>query len=156
MWRILCVLAINVRIYCEQVSIHASWSWINNVGNDYSKIILVNSTHLHTCVHCVMVPSAQTTISITVTFMCHSLISSLVLIQTCVKSFVLLYFHSKTCWETLAVTIQLYGCTTWTLTKPMEQKIDGNYTTFLEAAPHKTTAVWQLTSHLTNHPNETS
>ena len=31
------------------------------------------------------------------------------------------------------VSIQLYGCTTWTLTKWLEKKLDGNYTRMLYA-----------------------
>ena len=31
------------------------------------------------------------------------------------------------------VSIQLYGCTTWTLTKRLEKKLDGNYTRMLRA-----------------------
>ena len=50
-----------------------------------------------------------------------------------------------------AVTlILLYGCTTWTLTKRLEKKLDGNYTRMLRAnleqvlaaTPHKTPTVW--------------
>ena len=35
--------------------------------------------------------------------------------------------------QTAVVSIQLYGCTTWTLTKWMEKKLDGNYTRILRA-----------------------
>ena len=31
------------------------------------------------------------------------------------------------------MSILLYGCTTWTLTKRLEKKIDGNYTRMLRA-----------------------
>ena len=31
----------------------------------------------------------------------------------------------------IALSILLYGCTTWTLTKRMEKKLDGNYTRML-------------------------
>ena len=43
--------------------------------------------------------------------------------------------------------IQLYGCTTWTLTKRMEKKLDGNYTRMLRAILNKS---WkqQLYGHL--------
>ena len=34
-------------------------------------------------------------------------------------------------------TILLYGCTTWTLTKPMEKKLDFNYTRMLRAILNK-------------------
>ena len=35
------------------------------------------------------------------------------------------------------VSIQLYGFTTWTLTKRMEKKLDGNYTRMLQAIWNK-------------------
>ena len=35
------------------------------------------------------------------------------------------------------VSIQLYGCTTWTLTKRMGKKLDGNYTRMLRAILNK-------------------
>ena len=35
------------------------------------------------------------------------------------------------------VSILLYGCTTWTLTKRMEKKLDGNYTRMLRAILNK-------------------
>ena len=39
-----------------------------------------------------------------------------------------------------------YGCTTWTLTKRLEKKLDGNYTRMLQAILNKS---WQ--QHLTRH-----
>ena len=42
------------------------------------------------------------------------------------------------------MSILLYGCTTWTLTKLIEKKLDGNYTRMLRAILNKT--YWQ---HLT-------
>ena len=33
--------------------------------------------------------------------------------------------------QAVSVSILLYGCTTWTLTKQMEKKLDGNYTRML-------------------------
>ena len=39
--------------------------------------------------------------------------------------------------QAAAVSILLYGCTTWTLTKPMEKKLDGNYTRMLWAILNK-------------------
>ena len=35
--------------------------------------------------------------------------------------------------QATVVLILLYGCTTWTLTKRMEKKLDGNYTRMLRA-----------------------
>ena len=43
-------------------------------------------------------------------------------------------------------SILLYGCTTWTLTKRLEKKLDGNYTRMLRAILNKS---WQ--QHPTRH-----
>ena len=42
--------------------------------------------------------------------------------------------------QAAVVSILLYGCTTWTLTKRLEKKIDGNYTRMLRAILNKS---WQ-------------
>ena len=44
------------------------------------------------------------------------------------------------------VSILLYGCTTWTLTKRLEKKLDGNYTRMLRAILNKS---WR--QHATKH-----
>ena len=44
------------------------------------------------------------------------------------------------------VSILLYGCTTWTLTKRLEKKLDGNYTRMLGAILNKS---WR--QHSTRH-----
>ena len=44
------------------------------------------------------------------------------------------------------MSILPYGCTTWTLTKQMEKKLDGNYTRMLQAILNKS---WR--QHLTKH-----
>ena len=44
------------------------------------------------------------------------------------------------------MSILLYGCTTWTLTKRLEKKLDGNYTRILRAILNKS---WR--QHPTNH-----
>ena len=48
--------------------------------------------------------------------------------------------------QAVVVSILLYGCTTWTLTKPLEKKLDGNYTRMLQAILNKS---WQ--QHPTRH-----
>ena len=48
--------------------------------------------------------------------------------------------------QTAAVLILLYGCTTWTLTKRLEKKLDGNYTRMLRAILNKS---WR--QHPTKH-----
>ena len=40
-------------------------------------------------------------------------------------------------WTAVVVSILLYACTTWTLTKRMEKKLDGNYTRMLWAIPNE-------------------
>ena len=42
--------------------------------------------------------------------------------------------------QAAVVSIQLYGCLTWTLTKRLEKKLDGNYTRMLRAILNKS---WQ-------------
>ena len=48
--------------------------------------------------------------------------------------------------QAAVVSILLYGCTTWTLTKRLEKKLDGNYTRILRAILNK--SWWQ---HSTRH-----
>ena len=48
--------------------------------------------------------------------------------------------------QVAVLSILLYGCTTWTLTKQLEKKLDGNYTRMLRAILNK--SWWQ---HPTRH-----
>ena len=48
--------------------------------------------------------------------------------------------------QTAVVSILLYGCTTWTLTKRREKKLDGNYTRMLRTILNKS---WR--QHTTRH-----
>ena len=48
--------------------------------------------------------------------------------------------------QAAVTSILLYGCTTWTLTKRLEKKLDGNYTRMLQAILNKS---WR--QHLTRH-----
>ena len=48
--------------------------------------------------------------------------------------------------QAVVVSILLYGCTTWTLTKLLEKKLDGNYTRMLRAVLNKS---WR--QHPTKH-----
>ena len=48
--------------------------------------------------------------------------------------------------QAAVVSILQYGCTTWTLTKRMEKKLDGNYTRMLQAILNKS---WR--QHPTKH-----
>ena len=48
--------------------------------------------------------------------------------------------------QAVVTSILLYGCTTWTLTKRLEKKLDGNYTRMLRAILNK--SWWQ---HPTRH-----
>ena len=48
--------------------------------------------------------------------------------------------------QAVVASILLYGCTTWTLTKWLEKKLDGNYTRMLQAILNKS---WR--QHPTRH-----
>ena len=39
--------------------------------------------------------------------------------------------------QAMAMSVLLYGCTTWALTKRMEKKLDGNHTRMLHAVLNK-------------------
>ena len=52
----------------------------------------------------------------------------------------------RSIFQAAVVSILLYGCTTWTLTKEMEKKLDGNYTRMLQAILDKS---WR--QHPTKH-----
>ena len=41
--------------------------------------------------------------------------------------------RKRSFFQSVVVSVLLYGCTTWTLTKHMEKKLDGNYTRMLPA-----------------------
>ena len=45
----------------------------------------------------------------------------------------------RSIFQAAVVSILLYGCTTWTLTKRLEKKLDGNYTRMLQAILNKST-----------------
>ena len=63
--------------------------------------------------------------------------------------------------QAAVMSILLYRCTTWTLTKRLEMKLDGNLhknaasniEQVMEAAPHKAAAVLPLTTHHENYPS---
>ena len=62
--------------------------------------------------------------------------------------------------QAAVVSIQLYGCTTWTLTKRLEKKLDGNYTRMLRAIlnkscgnTHKAPTIRPPASHHENYPS---
>ena len=47
------------------------------------------------------------------------------------------YVKKKSFFQAAVTSILLYGCTTWTLTKRLEKKLDGNYTRMLRAILNK-------------------
>ena len=57
--------------------------------------------------------------------------------------------HSS--FQAAIVSILLYGCTTWTLTKRMEKKLDGNYTRMLRAILNKSWRQHPTKSKLYGH-----
>ena len=65
------------------------------------------------------------------------------------KSFSYIWWTDKmkrSFFQAAVTSILLYGCTTWTLTKRLEKKLDGNYTRMLRAILNKS---WQ--QHPTRH-----
>ena len=54
--------------------------------------------------------------------------------------------RKRSFFQAAVVSILLYGCTTWTLTKRLEEKLDGNYTRMLQAILNKS---WR--QHPTRH-----
>ena len=52
----------------------------------------------------------------------------------------------RSCFQAAVVSILLYVCTTWTLTKRLKKKVDGNYTKMLRAILNKS---WR--QHPTRH-----
>ena len=50
--------------------------------------------------------------------------------------------------QATVASILLYGCTTWTLTKQLEKKLDGNYTRMRRAILNKSWRQHQLYGHL--------
>ena len=84
-----------------------------------------------------------------------SLMSSSLLLQQCPACLVRLTWiwksdltdkMKRSFFQAAVVSILLYGCTTWTLTKQLEKKLDGNYTRILQAILNKS---WQ--QHPTRH-----
>ena len=53
--------------------------------------------------------------------------------------------------QAAVVSILLYGCTTWTLTKRLEKKLDGNYTRMLRAILNKSWRQHPTRHHLYGH-----
>ena len=72
-------------------------------------------------------------------------------------SVIWIYKMKRSFFQTAIVSILLYGCTTWTLTKRLEKRLDGNHTAsnieqVLEATLHKAAAVQPHTTHHENYP----
>ena len=53
--------------------------------------------------------------------------------------------------QVAVVSILLYGCTTWTLTKRLEKKLDGNYTRMLRAILNKSWRQYPTRHQLYGH-----
>ena len=69
-------------------------------------------------------------------------------LSICLSQFVRMYVckMKRSFFQAAVVWILLYGCTTWTLTKRLEKKLDGNYTRMLRAILNKS---WR--QHPTRH-----
>ena len=55
--------------------------------------------------------------------------------------------------QAAVVSILLYGCTTWTLTKRLEKNVASNIEQVLEATPHKAPTIRPPASHHENYPS---
>ena len=53
--------------------------------------------------------------------------------------------------QAAVISILLYGCTTWTLTKQLEEKLDGNYTRMLRAILNKSWRQYPTRHQLYGH-----
>ena len=53
--------------------------------------------------------------------------------------------------QAAVTSILLYGCTTWTLTKRLEKKLDGNYTRMLRAILNKSSRQYPIRHQLYGH-----
>ena len=60
--------------------------------------------------------------------------------------YIYIYIMKRSFFQAAVMSILLYGCTTWTLTKRLEKKLDSNYTRMLRAILNK--SWWQ---HPTRH-----
>ena len=58
----------------------------------------------------------------------------------------------RTFFQAAVVSILLYGCTTWTQTKRLEKKLDGNYTRMLRAILNKSWRQHPTMHQLYGHP----
>ena len=75
-----------------------------------------------------------------------------------------LYKVRQEFFQAVVMSVLLYGCTTWNLTKCLEKKLSGNYIRMLHVVlnkfwkqhSNKTGVVWPLTSHLANHQSKTN
>ena len=56
--------------------------------------------------------------------------------------------------QAAVVSVLLYGCTTWTLTKRMEKKLDGNYTRILQVVLNKSKRQLSAKQQLYGHHME--
>ena len=71
-------------------------------------------------------------------------------LKTLLSNLIVLLFNltamKRSFFQAAVASILLYGCTTWTLTKRLEKKLDGNYTRMLRAILNKS---WR--QHPTRH-----
>ena len=54
-----------------------------------------------------------------------------------INQYIYIYIYIYIFFQAAVVSILLYGCTTWTLTKRLKKKLDGNYTRMLRAILNK-------------------
>ena len=63
----------------------------------------------------------------------------------------LLYLIKRELFQAVALSVLLYCCTTWTLIKCLEKKLEGNYTRVLHAIFNKSWKKFPTKQHLYSH-----
>ena len=97
-------------------------------------------THRHTCIHTHTVTHIQSHTYIHWATHRHRRTHARIHTQSHKHTYTQSHTHTHIYIHThllLPVSILLYGCTTWTLTKRLEKKLDGNYTRMLRAILNK-------------------
>ena len=111
----------------------------------YIKIYVYIYIYIHT--HIYIHICTYTYIYIYIYINIHTYTYIYIYIHKYIYTYIYIYTHLQRSFFQAAVTsILLYGCTTWTLTKRLEKKLDGNYTRMLRAILNKS---WQ--QHPTRH-----
>ena len=109
---------------------------------DYFGISSRVSKHLFPCFHKLIIVLCVT--APVISLLASKIVPALILFRT--LRFLKIFVLKRSFFQAAVTSILLYGCTTWTLTKRLEKKLDGNYTRMLHAILNKS---WR--QHPTRH-----